>query len=166
MQQQQQMQQQAAGHAPPASQQGYAQQQHPSQPYNNQPAGGASGSPGGIEALVVTGCQTATVSGIIRGTYTPHSENHGRPVYKKTEQVNGLDILMYFWDERDGPNFCGWWFGPKVGGDHVWAYNPDRAATPPAGQWKVPYDGPVDSTLAVTPTRAPGQQQQQQQQQQ
>ena len=29
-------------------------------------------------------------------------------------QVNGLDVMLYFWDDRDGPDFCGWWFGPKV----------------------------------------------------
>lgn len=25
-----------------------------------------------------------------------------------------LEVLIYYWDERDGPNFHGWWFGPKV----------------------------------------------------
>ena len=28
-------------------------------------------------------------------------------------EVNGLDVMLYYWDERDGPDFCGWWFGPK-----------------------------------------------------
>eukprot|EP00746_Dinoflagellata_sp_MGD_P126627 gnl/MRDRNA2_/MRDRNA2_61423_c0_seq2.p1 gnl/MRDRNA2_/MRDRNA2_61423_c0~~gnl/MRDRNA2_/MRDRNA2_61423_c0_seq2.p1 ORF type:complete len:905 (+),score=306.83 gnl/MRDRNA2_/MRDRNA2_61423_c0_seq2:167-2716(+) len=78
------------------------------------------------------------------------TENHGKPVYKKDQQVNGLDVLIYFWDDRDGPNFGGWWFGPKVGGDQVWAYNPEKSTTtPPPQGWKVPYDGPVDSTFQV-----------------
>ena len=50
-------------------------------------------------------------------------------MYKKNEPVANnptLDVLIYFWDERDGANFCGWWFGPKVGGDQVWAYNSER----------------------------------------
>ena len=27
-----------------------------------------------------------------------------------------MDVMLYFWDDRDGPDFCGWWFGPKVRG--------------------------------------------------
>ena len=81
------------------------------------------------------------------------SENHGRPVYKKNEPVANnptLDVLIYFWDERDGANFCGWWFGPKVGGDQVWAYNSERSATPPSTGWRVPYDGAVDPTFVIS----------------
>merc|ERR1712187_633405 len=85
-------------------------------------------------------------------------------------QVNGLDVMVYFWDERDGPNFCGWWFGPKIGGDQVWAYHPDKTQTPPRNGWKVPYDGAVDATMILTPSSQaaamPQQGQQQQQQQQ
>ena len=80
------------------------------------------------------------------------TENHGRPVYKKNEVVANnptLDVLIYFWDERDGANFCGWWFGPKVGGDQVWAYNSERSATPPATGWRVPYDGAVDPSFVI-----------------
>ena len=61
-----------------------------------------------------------------------------------------LDVLIYFWDERDGANFCGWWFGPKVGGDQVWAYNSERSATPPSSGWRVPYDGSVDTSFAIS----------------
>jgi len=86
----------------------------------------------------------------VRGTYTWVGENHGKPAYKKDTQVNGLDVMVYFWDDRDGPNFGGWWFGPKVGGDQVWAYHPGKQVqTPPTGGWKVPYDGPVDTTFVI-----------------
>merc|ERR1719247_1779762 len=100
--------------------------------------------------LIVTGCTHATVGGIVRGTFQLHGENHGKPTYKKDGQVNGLDVMSYYWDERDGPGFCGWWFGPKVGGDQVWAYHTDKQATmPPQTGWKVPYDGPVDATFNI-----------------
>lgn len=79
----------------------------------------------------------------------PSSTNHARNVFKKTEQVNGLDVLIYFWDERDGPTFSGWWFGPKVGGDQVWAYNPENSTVPPQSGWRVPYDGPIDASFTV-----------------
>eukprot|EP00913_Durusdinium_trenchii_P001143 g1051.t1 len=68
-----------------------------------------------------------------------------------TGKVNGLDVMLYFWDDRDGPDFCGWWFGPKVGGDQVWAYHPEKAPTPPLSGWKVPYDGDVDNTFILQP---------------
>ncbi|CAE7194909.1 unnamed protein product, partial [Symbiodinium necroappetens] len=96
---------------------------------------------------------------IVRGNFTANGQNHGKPTYKKEDlefgdhQVNGLDVMLYYWDERDGPNFCGWWFGPKVGGDQVWAYHPSRQSlTPPTKGWKVPYDGPVDDSFSICPT--------------
>jgi len=106
--------------------------------------------------LSVQGCQNATVGNIVRGTYSQYSENHQQAVYRRSEQVNGLDVLVYYWDDRDGPNFCGWWFGPKVGGDQVWAYNSERSMTPPSTGWRVPYDGPVDGTFSVNVSGADG----------
>ena len=48
-------------------------------------------------------------------------------------------MQLYYWDDRDGASFCGWWFGPKVGGDQVWAYHPSNTATtPPKTGWKAP----------------------------
>eukprot|EP00913_Durusdinium_trenchii_P019400 g18238.t1 len=41
------------------------------------------------------------------------------PLPPLKEKSKGLDVLIYFWDERDGPELCGWWIGPKVGGDQV-----------------------------------------------
>eukprot|EP00434_Breviolum_minutum_P038985 symbB.v1.2.034597.t1/scaffold4494.1/size38952/2 len=76
--------------------------------------------------------------------------NHGKVVYKKQKRSRGLDVLIYYWDDRDGPELCGWWFGPNVGGDQVWAYHPSRtASTPPASEWNVPHDGPIDNTFSV-----------------
>merc|ERR1712066_920937 len=57
--------------------------------------------------------------------------------------------------ERDGPELCGWWFGPVIGGDQVWAYHPSRqAATPPASEWNVPHDGAIDPTFTVKADRS------------
>ncbi|CAK9035818.1 unnamed protein product [Durusdinium trenchii] len=95
-------------------------------------------------------CIDGRAERIVRGNFTANGQNHGRPTYRKDQQVNGLDVMLYYWDERDGPNFAGWWFGPKVGGDQVWAYHPSRSAmTPPLRGWKVPYDGPVDDSFVI-----------------
>lgn len=101
--------------------------------------------------ILVSGCTHGTVGNIVRGSFTLNGENHGKPSYKKDTQADGLDVMLYFWDDRDGANFCGWWFGPKIGGDQVWAYHPSRTArTPPRTGWKVPYDGPVDATFIIS----------------
>jgi len=102
--------------------------------------------------LTVSGCDHATIGVIVRGEFSLQGTNHLKPVYKKGLQVDGLDVMLYFWDERDGANFCGWWFGPKVGGDQVWAYHPDKTCPhPPMTGWKMLYNGPIDQTLLVTP---------------
>lgn len=132
------------------AQQAWGQQQQQQQPY---------GSNKDV-TLVVTGCTHATVGGIVRGTFQLIGENHGKPTYKKDGQVNGLDVMTYFWDERDGPAFSGWWFGPKVGGDQVWAYHSDKGMMPPQQGWKVPYDGPVDPTFVIQAKPKQGAQQQ------
>mmetsp|Transcript_71828 Transcript_71828/g.155955 ORF Transcript_71828/g.155955 Transcript_71828/m.155955 type:complete len:981 (-) Transcript_71828:199-3141(-) len=125
-------------------------------------------------SIVVSGCVHQTVGSIVRGSFSLAGENHGKPTYRKDAQVNGLEVMIYFWDSRDGPNFCGWWFGPKIGGDQVWAYHPSSSATsPPRKGWKVPYDGPADESFVISGAsggqaspQQPHQQQQQLQQQQ
>ena len=41
-----------------------------------------------------------------------------------------MTVLIYFWDDRDGPTFSGWWIGPKVGGDQVWSHADNRQVQP------------------------------------
>eukprot|EP00933_Yihiella_yeosuensis_P033048 TRINITY_DN26757_c0_g1_i1.p1 TRINITY_DN26757_c0_g1~~TRINITY_DN26757_c0_g1_i1.p1 ORF type:complete len:946 (+),score=231.26 TRINITY_DN26757_c0_g1_i1:190-2838(+) len=106
--------------------------------------------------MAITGCEDAVVGPIIRGAYTLQSENHDRPVYRKDEKVGvkGLDVVLYFWDDRESPDFSGWWFGPQVGGDEVWAFHPDKAAkNPPSEGWQCPFDGPVDATIKLAPSK-------------
>lgn len=98
----------------------------------------------------VTCCTHATVKCLVRGTYQMHGENHGRPSYRNDELVNGRGAMLYYWDERDGAGFCGWWFGEFIGGNFVWAYHSDASAPlPPMSGWKVPFAGPVDATLRL-----------------
>merc|ERR1712232_1055484 len=88
------------------------------------------------------------------------------------------NVWCFFWDERDGPEQCGWWFAPAVGSDRYYAFNPMKSATPPLVGWKVNISGPVDASMRIMPggqqnlppqppqQPRPMQQQQQQQQQQ
>mmetsp|Transcript_70630 Transcript_70630/g.147952 ORF Transcript_70630/g.147952 Transcript_70630/m.147952 type:complete len:351 (+) Transcript_70630:71-1123(+) len=100
--------------------------------------------------LTASGCADGTISFIVKGHYKVSSMNHGRPVYKKQEKAKGMDVLIYFWDDRDGLDESGWWFGPAVGGDQVWAFNPSRSSlTPPSKDWNVPNDGDIDPTFSI-----------------
>jgi len=105
--------------------------------------------------LIVSGCKNKTICEIVKGTFFRHGSNHSKPVYKKKtekkKEEDDLDVLIYYWDERDGAENCGWWFGPVVGGEMVWAYHPSRkATTPPPAEWNVPHDGDIDFTFSVT----------------
>lgn len=141
--QQQQLQQQMQMQGTPGYAQMQSQQAHGAEQLQTQAIQQAASK------LIVSGCQNETVAGIVRGEYVAASENHGRPVFRRTEQSNNMDVLIYFWDDRDGASFSGWWFGPAVGGDQVWAYSPDKSMVPPSSQWRVPYDGPVDASFSV-----------------
>jgi len=100
--------------------------------------------------LTCTGCCNPTVADIIKGCYKITGHNHSRPVYRNVS--GSITALLYFWDDRDGSTFSGWWFGPGIGGDQVWAYNRSRSQVPPASGWRVPWDGSEDNSLRLVQT--------------
>ncbi|CAD7966504.1 unnamed protein product [Amoebophrya sp. A120] len=78
----------------------------------------------------------------LNGKYfcTAGTINHARPLFKKAGQFqNSQASNIYYWDERDGPDLAGWWCAPVVGGEEVWAHNPEQSALPPATGWRVPW---------------------------
>merc|ERR1712176_17484 len=112
------------------------------------PAQPAVSNPGGVN---VVGCKHASIGRIVNGSLHLVGENHGKPTFKKKEKVDGSDVMIYFWDARDGEDFSGWWFGPSVGGDLVWAYHGNKASmVPPPAGWTVPFNGEVDNTMKVS----------------
>eukprot|EP00403_Amphidinium_massartii_P021773 CAMPEP_0178399264 /NCGR_PEP_ID=MMETSP0689_2-20121128/15192_1 /TAXON_ID=160604 /ORGANISM="Amphidinium massartii, Strain CS-259" /LENGTH=1213 /DNA_ID=CAMNT_0020020039 /DNA_START=145 /DNA_END=3785 /DNA_ORIENTATION=- len=129
-----------------------APEQQPPAAYSSGDSPTSSNQQATPESILVSGCQHGLVGSIVNGSFQRISHNHGRPVYKKDSQSNGLDVMIYFWDDRDGADFCGWWFGPKVGGDQVWAYHAHQPMdAPPRTGWQVPYDGPVEKSMTVLP---------------
>ncbi|CAK8992361.1 unnamed protein product [Durusdinium trenchii] len=124
-------------------------------------------TPSSFDALQIVGCKDDVVGPIIRGSYTLQEKNHDRPVFRKDEKVGSkgtTDVLLYFWDDKESPDFSGWWFGPQIGGDEVWAFHPDTTAkSPPTSGWQCPFDGPIDSSIEIVPklvkgAQAPGRQ--------
>merc|ERR1740129_2314504 len=115
-------------------------------------AGGPADASSSEASLYVSAdCQGAIVASVIVGPYEQHGTNHGRPMYRKLGAPGSANVLVFFWDERDGPSWAGWWFGPKLGWeDPGWARHEDGAALrPPAAGWKVPPDGPVSTTVRI-----------------
>ena len=53
----------------------------------------------------------------------------------------------------------GWWFGPEVGGEEVWAHNPGSPTStwPPTRGWRVLHSGVMDPQLTVTRAETPTQ---------
>mmetsp|Transcript_28031 Transcript_28031/g.48855 ORF Transcript_28031/g.48855 Transcript_28031/m.48855 type:complete len:2072 (-) Transcript_28031:148-6363(-) len=79
------------------------------------------------------------------GTYTEIGSNHGRKYYQKIEAIPGhqnVKVFLYYWDNRDGADFSGWWFGDELGGSQVWARCSTHGPTPPRVGWKIPWDAP------------------------
>ena len=91
----------------------------------------AKSLPDPLVPLIASGCRNQTISDAVKGTYFRCGTNHGRPVYKKMRETaqkgDDLDVLIYFWDQQDTDGDCGWWIGPSIGGELVWAYHPSKA---------------------------------------
>jgi len=87
----------------------------------------------------------------LAGEYREEGANHGRKFFKKT-QIPGdedINVYLYFWDDRDGEAFTGWWFGNEVGGDQVWSRSKLATQKPPKSGWTIPWDGVVKPELVV-----------------
>jgi hypothetical protein len=77
----------------------------------------------------------------IVGEYVEDGENHGKKCYKRIADESGdQSVHLYFWDQRDGWDCSGWWFGNRVGGAQVYARATEPSASPPEKGWKVPHD--------------------------
>eukprot|EP00930_Biecheleria_cincta_P082352 TRINITY_DN72104_c0_g1_i1.p1 TRINITY_DN72104_c0_g1~~TRINITY_DN72104_c0_g1_i1.p1 ORF type:complete len:2124 (-),score=625.86 TRINITY_DN72104_c0_g1_i1:161-6175(-) len=90
----------------------------------------------------------------LTGEFQRKGDNHGRPFYQKVPPKAGVpppEVFIYYWDERDGESFSGWWFGKAVGGNEVWSHSADSAKLPPLGGWKIPFTGDVRDTFLVMP---------------
>ena len=126
------------------------------QPSHNAAAAKAYQQPGISTHLLVAGGSSEAVSKHISGTFTLYGENHGRKVYKKDGLDPGqMEVMIYFWDQREGEALSGWWIGPQIGGTLIWAHNSIGHFDPPTRGWKVPWNGDVDPALIVTPVMAP-----------
>lgn len=82
------------------------------------------------------------------GEYVESGTNHGKKCYKL--QSDDSTVWLYFWDQRDGWEFSGWWFGSRVGGAQVFARASEQGSTPPEKGWRIPFDASVKSDVTLT----------------
>jgi len=123
------------------------------------PDDGMSASRGSISSFVVysSGGQfefLTPAAKAILGEYAEDGENHGRKVYRRkrtTSQVGLPEVVLFFWDARDGKDLAGWWFGDEVGGGQVWSRNAQMSVTPPMKGWRCPVDGPQQKHVLCVP---------------
>jgi len=79
--------------------------------------------------------------------------NHGKPTFKKIDAGNNSvrhDVMIYYWDERDGAQLRGWWVAPEVGGSNVWAMSTATSNMPPHSGWRVPWHGDVNKKCTLS----------------
>jgi len=103
----------------------------------------------GVLPITVSCGRESECASIVSGTYSCCSENHDRPAYLRAKPAGWQNVLLYYWDGRDGPEFSGWWFGPGIGSDLVWSHNPKDEPLPPSYGWKIPWNSKVDWTVRV-----------------
>ena len=78
------------------------------------------------------------------GTYDPYQMYCGRMAYKRRHHETKQDTFAYYASSGDA-ELSGWWIGPTLGGNEVYAYHPSTVAcTPPKDKWNVPHDGTID----------------------
>jgi hypothetical protein len=94
------------------------------------------------------GGQHETIGPILEGRYELTGKHHGKVMYSKTDPKK-VSVALYFWDDRDGNAFSGWWFSPYVGSTMVWAYAPSDGDTPPEDGWQLPFNSTVDYNFFV-----------------
>ena len=61
-----------------------------------------------------------------------------------------LRVFLFYWDDRDGSEFRGWWFADRVGGVQVWASSLCDSALPPSSSWRCPWDLKVPNEVIRT----------------
>jgi len=132
-------------------QQAAVQQQQQNAAMQQQQQRAANGEVGSAQRIRIAGCKHDVVGPIICGDYAISGSNHGKPAYKREGAAGGLQVMLYFWDERDGAASSGWWIGPKVGGNMVWGHHPNRTSgTPPNSGWQAPHSAPADPAMVVS----------------
>lgn len=85
----------------------------------------------------------------IVGEYVEEGTNHGRRTYLRKGNDSDAPIWLYYWDQRDGRNSSGWWFGDRVGSQQAFAHCQAQSVNPPPRGWRIPHDATIRTDFTV-----------------
>jgi hypothetical protein len=95
-------------------------------------------------ALLVRGHDSQSIiSDTMNGIYVVDGEHHGMPTFRRSTPIEEMAVWLYYFDDRDEESQRGWWFGPQVAGDEVWAHHRGSSgkAGPPFAGYKFLVEG-------------------------
>ena len=72
--------------------------------------------------------------------------HHGRPMHSR---LGKHQVDLYFWDERNGADWQGWWLGIRGNPNMAYGKSDSVEHVPPRYGWRVPYSGPIDNTITI-----------------
>jgi hypothetical protein len=70
----------------------------------------------------------------MQGFYDNIGTHHDQPMFCKHGDI---DSYIYYWKDAEKSSNTGWWCGPQVGGDIVWAFAGGVAGWPPTTGWRL-----------------------------
>ena len=68
------------------------------------------------------------------GEYKVVGLNHDRQTFQKYAPLSSdtfTNVFVFYWANRDGEEFAGWWFGDAISGKDAWAMAPSHEFSPP-----------------------------------
>ena len=96
-------------------------------------------------ATAAATAESITGNECLAGDYFENGENHRHKTYTQTVPPGSTNaeanVTLYYWNETDGVEFSGWWFGNEPEGQRVRLRNPSPSLTPPPTGWLVPWNG-------------------------
>ena len=79
----------------------------------------------------------------VDGVYERTGVHHGKDMWSKKDDGE-QEFVMLFWDDRDGPDWNGWWLVAAANKDMVYARHANAAtATPPTFGWLSPWNSTI-----------------------
>jgi len=73
------------------------------------------------------------------GDYNESGSHHGCKTFQRFLGAS-YSLSLYYFDDSLGPENQGWYIGPEVAGDEVYAWSPETTTAPPTSSWHIPID--------------------------
>ncbi|CAE7866918.1 ZCCHC6, partial [Symbiodinium microadriaticum] len=74
---------------------------------------------------------------LLVGDYNESGSHHGCKTFQRLLGASG-SMSIYYFDDSLGEENQGWYIGPEVAGDEVYAWSPETTNEPPTSSWHIP----------------------------